>query len=102
MNSNLEQLHSMLASAIRSVTPDQLTRHRGGKWSPAEILEHLNLTYRGTIEGLQRCLQSVTSSASSDRGRMRWQRLIVIQIGYFPHGRQSPPRVVPRGDPAEQ
>ena len=33
---------------------------------------------------------------------MRWQRLIVIQVGYFPPGRKSPQRVLPRGTPAEQ
>jgi len=102
MDANLAQLRSILASAIRGMTLDQLTRHRDGKWSPAEILEHLNLTYSGTIKGLDRCIQSGTTSASSDRSRMRWQRLIVIQVGYFPHGRQSPPRVLPRGTPAEQ
>src|SRR5713101_746483 len=102
MNSYLAHLHRILASAIRGMNPDQITRHPQGKWSPAEIFEHLNLTYAGTIKGLQRCLQSGTTSASSDRGRMRWQRLIVIQVGYFPPGRKSPQRVLPRGTPAEQ
>ena len=102
MNSTLAQLHRILAGSFRDMTSDQLTRHRDGKWSPAEILEHLNLTYTGTIKGFERCLQSGAPSASSDRGRMRWQRLIVIQVGYFPSGRQSPPRVQPRGTPAEQ
>ena len=102
MDSNLAQLHSILAGAIRSITADQLTRHPEGKWSPAEILEHLNLTYTGTIKGLERCLQSGATSASSDRSRMRWQRLVVIRAGYFPRGRQSPPRVQPRGTPADQ
>ena len=102
MDSNLAQLHSILANAIHSVTPDLLTRHPEGKWSPAEILEHLNLTYIGTIKGLERCLQSGTTSASPDRSRKRWQRLAVIRAGYFPPGRQSPPRVAPRGTPAQQ
>jgi hypothetical protein len=83
-------------------TRNQLTRHAEGKWSPAEILEHLNLSYSGTIKGLDRCLQSGSTTASSDRSRMRWQRLILIRGGYFPRGRQSPPRVQPRGTPAEQ
>jgi hypothetical protein len=102
MNPTLTQLHSILASEIRDLTPDQLTRRPEGKWSPAEILEHLNLTYAGTIKGLERCLQSGTASASTDRGRKRWQRWILIRGGYFPRGRQSPPRVAPRGTPAEQ
>jgi hypothetical protein len=102
MDSTLAQLHSILASAIRDLTPGQLTRHPEGKWSPAEVLEHLNLTYAGTIKGLERCLQSGATSASNDRGRTRWQRLILIRGGYFPRGRQSPARVAPRGTPAQQ
>jgi len=102
MNSNLLQLHTILASSMRGMTLEQLTRHPEGKWSTAEILEHLNLTYIGTIKGLQRCLDSGTTSANPDRGRMRWQRLIVIRTGYFPYGRKSPERVLPRGTPAQQ
>ncbi len=102
MDSTLAQLQSLLASSIRNLTPDQLTRHPEGKWSSAEILEHLNLTYVGTIKGLQRCLDAGSPSATPDRGRMRWQRLIVTGIGYFPHGRKSPERVQPRGAPAQQ
>lgn|SRR6266567_5031271 len=102
MDASLARLHSILASAMGGMTLDQLTRHAEGKWSPAEILEHLNLSYSGTIKGLDRCLQSGSTTASSDRSRMRWQRLILIRGGYFPRGRQSPPRVQPRGTPAEQ
>jgi hypothetical protein len=102
MDSTLADLHRLLASSISSMTADQLTRHPEGKWSTAEILEHLNLTYVGTIKGLQRCLDSGTPSASPDRGRKRWQRIAVTGIGYFPRGRKSPERVQPRGTPPQQ
>lgn len=102
MNSNLAQLHSILENALSSFAPAQLTRHPAGKWSPAEILEHLNLSYSGTIKGLERCLQANATSASPDRRRMRWQRLAVIQVGYFPNGRKSPERVLPRGTAPEK
>lgn len=97
MNSNLAQLHNILEKAMSDLAPGQLTRHPEGKWSPAEILEHLNLSYRGTIKGLERCLEANATIASPDRRRKRWQRLAVIQVGYFPHGRKSPERVLPRG-----
>jgi hypothetical protein len=102
MDSNLAKLQRLLAGSIRGMTPDQLNAHPEGKWSTAEILEHLNLTYVGTIKGLQRCLESGAPTASPDRGRMRWKRLILIRGGYFPHGRKSPERVLPRGMPAQQ
>lgn len=102
MDATLAKLHSILSSSISGMNPDQLTRHPEGKWSSAEILEHLNLSYLGTIKGLQRCLDTGTASASPDRSRMRWQRLILIRGGYFPRGRKSPERVMPRGAPAQQ
>src|SRR5450755_475398 len=102
MDSTLAKLQQVLASSIAGMAPEQLACHPEGKWSTAEILEHLNLTYVGTIKGLQRCLDSGAPSASSDRGRKRWQRLIVIGVGYFPHGRKSPERVLPRGAPPQQ
>src|SRR5258708_15268778 len=101
MDARLAQLHGALASAIRDMTADELTLHPEGKWSPAEILEHLNLTYTGTIKGLGRCLKSGTTSASPDRRSKRWHRLVLIRCGYFPRGRLSPPRVQPRGAPAQ-
>ncbi len=102
MNSNLAQLHALLAAAIGGLSSDQLTRHPEGKWSPAEILEHLNLSYTGTIKGLERCLQSGATAASSDRRSNRFPRFLVINIGYFPPGRKSPERALPRGAAPEK
>ena len=102
MHSHLDQLHSILADALRGLTPDQLTRHPEAKWSPAQILEHLNLSYTGTIKGLERCLQSGSTSASADRSRTRWRRLLIVNVGYFPPGRKSPERALPRGAPPEK
>ena len=102
MNSNLAQLHAILAGALRDLSPDQLTRHPEGKWSPAEILEHLNLSYTGTIKGFERCLQSGATNASADRSRTRWRRLLIVNVGYFPPGRKSPERAMPRGTPPEK
>jgi Protein of unknown function (DUF1569) len=102
MHPKMEQLHEVLSYAIRGLTPTELARHPQGKWSAAEILEHLNLTYTGTIKGLERCLEAGTPRASADRKKMRWQRLVVTRLGYFPSGRKSPDRVLPRGMSAEQ
>jgi hypothetical protein len=102
MSANLEQLSRAIAEAIDGMTPDDLLRHPEGKWSAAEILEHLNLTYLGTARNLERCLASGKTVASSDRSRKRWQRLVVTRLGWFPRRRKSPEPVLPRGLPAEQ
>jgi hypothetical protein len=72
-----------------------------GKWSAAEILEHLNLTYTGTIKNLERCLRG-QSQASADRSKMRWARVVVTRLGFFPPGRTAPEGVRPRGMAAPQ
>lgn len=83
---------------------EELTCHpRGtGKWSACEILEHLNLTYLGTIKNLERCLAAGKPGGTSDRGKKRWQRLVVLRLGIFPPGRKSPERVLPRGAPLHE
>jgi hypothetical protein len=102
MDSKLKRLHDTIAIAIRDMTPDDLTHHPEGKWSTTEVLEHLNLTYTGTIKNLERCLAAGKAGASSDRRSKLWQRLIVTRLGYLPTGRKSPDRVRPHGMPCEQ
>ena len=55
MDSYLERLQQAIASATRDITSEELARHPGGnadgKWCVAEVLEHLYLTYTGTIKG---------------------------------------------------
>lgn len=98
----LSTLRTVLAKAIDGMSADAFARHLPGKWSSAEILDHLNLTYLGTIKNFERCLASGKSGANLDRTTKRWQRRIIILLGWFPSGRKSPQRVLPRGTPLPQ
>ncbi len=102
MDAKLAELQAAIAATIRDMTDEEFARHPAGKWSTAEILEHLNLTYMGTIKNFDRCLASGKSGASPDRSRTRWRRLVITGLGYFPPGRKSPERVQPRGTPVLQ
>ena len=102
MASKLSDLRTRLANAIDGMTAEDLARHPEGKWSSAEILDHLNLTYRGTVKNCERCLAAGKSGASSDRNSKRWQRRVVIWLGYLPSGRKSPEPALPRGTPIPQ
>lgn len=110
MDSYLERLQEALASATAELSGEQLAHRPGGhpdghpdqKWSVAEVLEHLYLTYTGTRKGFERCLQSGKPMASSITVAQRVKIALVIQLGYFPKGRKSPERAVPKGMPADR
>lgn len=102
MDSCLERLQTAVASATEGMTTDDLRRHPEGKWSAAEVLEHLYLSYTGTIKGCERCLQTGKSLARSPRWRDRLVTALVVGVGYLPPGRKATKHTLPRGMPAEK
>jgi len=105
MDSYLEQLQEAIATATRGVSKEELTRHPkdcpDGKWCMAEVLEHLYLTYAGTVKGLERCLQAGKPLATPISLKQRARISLVIGLNYFPRGRKSPERALPKGMPPE-
>lgn len=81
---------------------EQLSWHPPGKWSVAEILEHLYLTYTGTSKGFSRVLESGNAIGNTPTLRQRLGALVVVQLGYFPRGVKSPRVAVPRGVGSEK
>ena len=73
-----------------------------GKWSAAEVLEHLYLSYTGTIKGFERVRDSGNLSQTHPTWKHKFGTLLVVGIGYFPSGRESPATARPRGLPPEQ
>ena len=102
MDSYLEQLKETLALAIDGMSGADLCRHPEGKWSVAEILEHLYLSYTGTIKGCQRCLEAGKPLATKATLQQRLKALLVVRIGRFPPGRKAPKITQPRGTPFEK
>lgn len=101
MDSYLQRLQQTLADAIRGMTLEDLTRHAEGKWSTAEELEHLYLTYSGTVKVFQRCLDAGKPLATSSSLKQRAMVVMLVECGHFPRGRKAPKQVIPRGMPAE-
>ena len=98
MDSYLERLRQAIASATSGMSSEELTRQPEGKWSAAEVLEHLYLTYTGTQKAFERCLQGRESRwAALPLSNKGWRPSAVTQFGYFPEGRKSPDQVLPRG-----
>lgn len=102
MDSYLQRLQDALTSATHGMDAAALTRHPEGKWSAAQVLEHLYLTYAGSVKGFERCLQEGRPLARSVTFKERLATVLVTELGYFPEGRKAPERTVPRGMAAEE
>jgi hypothetical protein len=102
MDSYLESLRQAIVSATSDMSSEQLTRKTDGKWSAAEVLEHLYLTYTGTQKAFERCLKAGKPLAGNPTFKQRVSIAAVTEFGYFPKGRKSPDQVVPKGMPPER
>jgi hypothetical protein len=97
MDSHLQRLYNAITSATCDLTIEQLERHPEGKWSTTQILEHLHLTYTGTVKGMQLCLDGGKPRARRRTLAEFFKVFLVTQAGYFPEGRSAPERTRPRG-----
>jgi len=102
MSEYIPRLQEAIASSIRGMGREDLLRRPEGKWSTAEVLEHLYLTYTGTVKSCERSLGSERPPVTLQTPKQRFKTLIVVTLGYFPRGIQAPERVHPKGTPVEQ
>jgi hypothetical protein len=97
MDSRVDTLREDLESAMQGMSSEQLRWHLPGKWSAAEVLEHLYLTYTGTIKGLERVIARDAPLATRASLRQRVLTFVVVGLGYMPAGRKTPAVAQPKG-----
>ena len=97
MNRYLQRAHDALQHCAGALTQEQLAARPPGKWSIAEILEHLALTYSGTTAGAERAAARQRLTARRGDLRSRFRAFVVVECGYLPTGVEAPKRVVPVG-----
>jgi uncharacterized protein DUF1569 len=102
MDSGLEQLKEALESAMEGLSGEQLKWHLPGKWCAAELLEHLYLSYAGTINGFERVMQAGKPLGTRASMKHRVQTFVVVGLGHMPSGRKAPDVARPRGVPVEK
>jgi hypothetical protein len=102
MDSRLTKLHRAVSDGLAGLSSDEMIWHRPGKWCAAEVLEHLYLTYSGTVKGFERVAAAGKSLATAATWRQRCRALVVVGLGYMPHGRKAPQMTQPRGLPPEK
>ena len=67
-----------------------------GKWSIAQILEHLTLAFTANAAAMEKALASGTLRARTPTVPQRLARVIVLELGYFPRV-NAPQATVPSG-----
>lgn len=97
VDATLARTLNLLDRTLDGLEPPALARRPPGKWSGAEIVEHLARSYHATSVALRKALDS-----GSPRGRPRTlgQRVacfVVLTLGHLPSGRQAPQAVLPTG-----
>ncbi len=97
MDSQLEKLKLALESAMEGVSDERLSWHPAEKWCAAEILEHLLLTYTGTIGGFEKVLARGRPLATRASLKHLFRTWVVVGFGHMPEGRKAPAATVPRG-----
>lgn len=102
MDPRLQKLQAEIAAAVAPMSAAQLTAHPPGKWCAAEVLEHLYLTYTGTIKGFERIVEAGKPLATTQTWAQRGRTLVVVGLGHLPSGREAPPVARPRGVPPEK
>jgi hypothetical protein len=97
MHTELARCLATIEGAVSGLDDVAGARSIDGRWSVAEIVEHLDRTYTGTTKGFERCLQSGTPRASAPTLKSRMRVFLVVTLGYFPRGIEAPAHVVPTG-----
>jgi hypothetical protein len=102
MDRRLKRLQEEIRSAIAGLSAEQLSWHPPGKWCAGEVLEHLYLTYTGTVKGFSRVEEAGKSMATKTTWNHRGRKLVVLGFSYLPPGRGAPAVALPRGVPVEK
>jgi hypothetical protein len=97
MGSEISRCRTLIADAVAGLDDERAAVRVEGRWSIAEIVEHLDRTYSGTTKGLERCLDAGATRVTGQSLRTRARRFVVVTVGYFPTGVDAPRHVLPSG-----
>jgi hypothetical protein len=102
MDPYLRAAREAVDAAAGDLPLDLLGRAVDGRWSIAEILEHLTLAFAANAAALERALASGERRARPPVLRQRFWRFVVVDLGYFPRVK-APEKTRPSGSiPAER
>ena len=98
MNSRFQKMSDAFARKLAAKSAEQCQRHPpydAVAWSMQEVVEHLVLTYRGTVLQTEKYRQRGSPSEKKGDWKQTSARLLVVGLGYFPRGAPAPEFVLP-------
>jgi hypothetical protein len=100
MDNYITKAMRLIDDATAGLSEQELTGAPYGKWSPAQVLEHLAKAFGGSAKAFELQLQAgelqpLRPLTFKDRVGI----FMVCTIGYFPEGRKAPERTVPSDNP---
>ena len=98
MHPHLASCLAIVLDVTRGAGDECNTRRDPAKWSVVEIIEHLTRAYSGTAKGFERCVEKGAALATTPTIKQRVQQFALINLGWFPEGRQAPKHIVPTGE----
>ncbi len=97
MHAALEHAAAAIEAPISRATGTAMHHHESaGRWSPADIIEHLALSYAGTARSMRKALEKDRPIGHPPTLRHRLAQLIVVSLGYFPRA-EAPEGTRPAG-----
>lgn len=98
MHPHLDACLKILLDATRGGGAECSARKDPNKWSVAEVVEHLQRAYRGTAKGFEICLEKRAPIATGQTLQQKVAAFVLINLGYFPAGREAPKHIIPTGE----
>ncbi len=86
----LEQIRREVERVTGAMSRDDWSHAPPGKWSCAQILEHLLLSYTATTKGAQTAIQSGKPLGGQPTLRDKVVTFYVAKLGLLPSGRKAP------------
>jgi len=93
---DIEETLRAIEAAVAGMTPEQLVRAPAGRWSAESVLEHLDLTFSGTVVGLRKRLETGVRALTAD-WKQRIATWLIVDLGFFPPGFKAPEFANPGG-----
>jgi hypothetical protein len=101
MDKHLQRSATCIEQVLLGAKLEELRPLQAGKWSAAEILEHLTRAFTSTVKLLENRLASDVATTRRPTWRERWRILVVIEAGCFPTGVEAPKFTLPKGVASE-